>query len=145
MLKEQISTTKGIYFGDISYALSKKDYDDFFDIYYQKNNLSYGKYTLNDKSLIIHGTYKGDGLYLLKKIIPKSRFNVTVAVDSGNLGIVDLNLVDKFSRNLDLGFLIEKSGTYVLEVDDKCTFKIICLNSNEVWICNTKPLKNKYD
>ena len=36
MLKEQITTTKGIYFGDISYALSKKDYDDFFDIYFKK-------------------------------------------------------------------------------------------------------------
>ena len=58
------------------------------------------------------------------------------------MGIVDLDLLNQKPIS---GYIINQAGTYILEVDDECNFKLICLDNNEVWICNTKSLKNKYD
>lgn len=139
MLNEQIKVDKGIYFGNICYVLSKENYYDFW-VNQEKGND--GKFEINGKSFIVHSTYNGDGLYKLFNINSKSKETKYCSVDAGNLGIVDLDLLNQKPIS---GYIINQAGTYILEADDECNFKLICLDNNEVWICNTKSLKNKYD
>lgn len=84
-MKARLENLSGIYVGDICYALEDKIYYNIWG----KTNFSSGKYeTDNGFEFVVADTFNGEGIY--------SSQNADIfTVESGNIGVVDLKIVDK--------------------------------------------------
>jgi len=111
----EISVEKGIYVGDICYALS----DDIYDRIWGGNGYDNGMYTSTDENgnksqFAVVDTAYGDGDYNSDGFGGKS-----FGVDAGNIGIVDLKIATKNPEDLDDdGYVINDPGKYSIEYDN---------------------------
>lgn len=113
---------KGLYIGDICYALE----DDVYDGVWGKNDYESGKYETEDGlQFAVDNTYCGDGLY-------ESSDGEFYPVDAGVIGVVDLRLATKSSIDelKRLGKVIPEADMVEFFAEDG-VFEITVYKDNE--------------
>ena len=111
-MKEIINAKKGVFIGDLCYVLSDNVYhNEWGDAHGYKD----GHYKHDGKDYAMHGT-GGDGCFF------DTVNHISIGVDSGTIGICDLELVEKHDDRF--GIIINEGGDYIFEVDENNDFTV---------------------
>ncbi len=98
---ETLVLKKGTYYiGDICYALRDDVYHNGWGVQFEYAN---GLYELEEKQFAVLSTAYGDGCY------GASGVDCMFPVDAGNIGMVDIGLVDKFEIGDNIPFGIVRT------------------------------------
>lgn len=133
-VNETINCRKGFYFGDPCYVMSDKDYNDLHkQMFANKSADQVGKFNINGYEVIVDNTAYGDGFF--------GGWNAYYSVDSGMMGVVPLELVEKDPTNM--GWVCKKAGRVKMETLNDGTF-FVNVNGTQVESVDTAADDDDY-
>lgn len=107
-MRTALKNIKGLYIGDISYALKEDAYD-----VWEENDYEDGTYETEDgKQFAVSGTRYGDGYY--------TAYGFEYSVDAGAIGVVDLSIATGTEMRYlkKLGMVIPDADKVIFDVED---------------------------